>query len=63
MTNTPEPLHTQYADVASWELSDSLWERIEPLLPQVEIAQYRGRGQACGYILAVVKAADSAAKP
>jgi hypothetical protein len=25
---------TQYADAASWELSDSIWERIEPLLPK-----------------------------
>ena len=29
-----EDAQTQYADVASWELSDSLWERIEPLLPK-----------------------------
>ena len=36
---------TQYADVASWELSDSLWERIEPLLPKPK-SRYRGRGGA-----------------
>src|SRR3990167_3888235 len=30
MSNVEE---TRYADVASWELSDSLWARIEPLLP------------------------------
>lgn len=35
---------TQYADVAGWELSDSLWERIEPLLPKSK-SRYRGRGQ------------------
>lgn len=35
---------TQYADVASWELSDSLWARIEPLLPKVK-SRYRGRGK------------------
>src|SRR5574341_44543 len=35
---------TKYADVASWELSDSLWERIEPLLPKVK-SRYRGRGK------------------
>ncbi len=35
---------TQYTDVASWELSDSLWERIEPLLPQPK-SRYRGRGK------------------
>ena len=35
---------TQYADVASWELSDSLWARIEPLLPQPK-SRYRGRGK------------------
>jgi putative transposase len=44
MTNTTQPTHTQYADVASWELSDSLWERIEPLLPQPK-SRYRGRGK------------------
>jgi putative transposase len=35
---------TRYAEVASWELSDSLWERIEPLLPKVK-SRYRGRGK------------------
>lgn len=35
---------TGYADVASWELSDSLWARIEPLLPRVK-SRYRGRGK------------------
>jgi putative transposase len=44
MTKTTKPPHTQYADVASWELSDSLWERIEPLLPQPK-SRYRGRGK------------------
>lgn len=39
---TPE--QTTYADVASWELSDSLWARIEPLLPQAK-SRYRGRGK------------------
>jgi len=36
---------TQYVDVASWELSDSLWERIEPLLPTLK-SRFRGRGAA-----------------
>lgn len=36
---------TQYVDVASWELSDSLWERIEPLLPALK-SRLRGRGSA-----------------
>src|SRR5512137_2846655 len=44
MTKTTKTTHTQYADVASWELSDSLWERIEPLLPQPK-SRYRGRGK------------------
>jgi putative transposase len=35
---------TQYADVESWELSDSLWARIEPLLPKPK-SRYRGRGR------------------
>lgn len=35
---------TRYADVASWELSDSLWLRIEPLLPKVK-SRLRGRGK------------------
>jgi len=33
---------TQYADVASWELSDSMWERIAPLLPKPK-SRFRGR--------------------
>jgi putative transposase len=44
MTKPTEPTQTQYADVASWELSDSLWERIEPLLPTPK-SRYRGRGK------------------
>lgn len=39
-----KPNVTQYADVASWELSDSLWERIAPLVPKAK-PRYRGRGQ------------------
>ena len=35
---------TRYVDVASWELSDSLWLQIEPLLPRVK-SRYRGRGK------------------
>ena len=35
---------TQYADVESWELSDSVWARIEPLLPKPK-SRYRGRGR------------------
>ncbi len=35
---------TRYVDVASWELSDSLWLQIEPLLPKVK-SRYRGRGK------------------
>jgi putative transposase len=35
---------TQYVDVNSWELSDSLWEQIEPLLPMPK-SRYRGRGK------------------
>lgn len=46
MTKTTK---TQYADVASWELSDSLWERIAPLLPRPK-SRYRGRGQARRHI-------------
>lgn len=38
------PEETSYADVASWELSDSLWVRIEPLLPKAK-SRYRGRGK------------------
>jgi putative transposase len=44
MTNTSETTQTQYADVASWELSDSLWARIEPVLPKPK-SRYRGRGK------------------
>lgn len=44
MTKTTEPTQTQYADVASWELPDSVWARIEPLLPKPK-SRYRGRGQ------------------
>src|SRR6266508_1610496 len=39
-----KPEKTQYADVASWELSDSLWERIAPLLPKPK-SRFRGRGR------------------
>ena len=35
---------TRYADVESWELSDSLWAQIEPLLPRPK-SRYRGRGK------------------
>lgn len=35
---------TQYSDVSSWELSDSLWAQIEPLLPLPKL-HYRGRGR------------------
>src|SRR5712692_11767516 len=35
---------THYADVESWELSDSLWVQIEPLLPKAK-SRYRGRGR------------------
>jgi putative transposase len=35
---------TQYKDVPSWELSDSLWERIKPLLPK-PLSRFRGRGK------------------
>lgn len=35
---------TEYADVAGWELSDSVWERIQPLLPKAK-SRYRGRGR------------------
>lgn len=40
--NKPELTH--YVDVASWELSDSLWLQIEPLLPKAK-SRYRGRGR------------------
>ena len=46
---TTQTTQTQYADVASWELSDSLWERIEPLLPKPK-SRYRGRGRARRHI-------------
>jgi putative transposase len=35
------PAH--YKDVPSWELSDSFWERIKPLLPKPK-SRFRGRG-------------------
>ncbi len=35
---------TQYADVESWELSDSMWERIAPLLSKPK-SRFRGRGR------------------
>ncbi len=35
---------TSYAEVASWELSDSLWVKIAPLLPKAK-SRYRGRGK------------------
>jgi putative transposase len=44
-----EPESTHYADVNSWELSDSLWEQIEPLLPLPK-SRYRGRGKARKHI-------------
>ena len=34
---------SQYAEVASWELSDSMWERIVPLLPKPK-SRFRKRG-------------------
>ena len=34
----------QYKDVPSWELSDSFWERIKPLLPKRK-SRWRGRGK------------------
>lgn len=33
-----------YKDVPSWELSDSFWERIKPLLPKPK-SRLRGRGR------------------
>ena len=45
MTKAKAAPKTLYVDVASWELSDSLWERIEPLLPQPK-SRFRGRGSA-----------------
>lgn len=35
---------TDYKDVLSWELSDSFWERIKPLLPKPK-SRFRGRGR------------------
>lgn len=40
---------SRYADVESWELSDSLWAQIEPLLPKPK-SRYRGRGKARKHI-------------
>lgn len=39
-----KPETTRYADVDSWELPDSLWQEIEPLLPLPK-SRYRGRGK------------------
>jgi putative transposase len=44
MTETTKTKKTQYADVASWELSDSMWERIAPILPKPK-SHFRGRGR------------------
>ncbi len=49
MGKSTKQTKTQYADVDSWELSDSLWERIEPLLPKPK-SRYRGRGAARRHI-------------
>lgn len=49
MMKTTQTTPTQYTDVASWELSDSLWERIEPMLPKPK-SRYRGRGRARRHI-------------
>src|SRR5882724_5027604 len=35
---------THYKDVPAWQLSDSLWERIKPLLPKPK-SRWRGRGK------------------
>ena len=35
---------TQYKDVESWELSESMWQRIAPLLPKPK-SRWRGRGK------------------
>src|SRR6266446_5562388 len=40
---------THYQDVPGWELSDSFWERIKPLLPK-DKSRYRGRGKARKHI-------------
>ena len=34
---------THYQDVSSWELSDTFWQRIKPLLPRPK-SRFRGRG-------------------
>lgn len=34
---------THYRDVSGWQLSDSFWERIKPLLPKPK-SRFRGRG-------------------
>lgn len=49
MEKTTQPPPTQYADVDRWELSDSFWERCEPLLPKPK-SRYRGRGRARRHI-------------
>lgn len=36
---------TKYADVKGWQLSDSFWERIKPLLPQPKSRLRRRRGR------------------
>jgi putative transposase len=35
---------THYKDVSAWQLSDSFWERIKPLLPKPK-SRWRGRGK------------------
>ena len=49
MTKTQKQKSSQYADVKSWELSDSMWKRIEPMLPKPK-SRYRGRGRARRHI-------------
>jgi len=44
MSNELEEQQTQYEDVESWELSDSMWARIEAVLPKPK-SRYRGRGR------------------
>jgi putative transposase len=44
MTKASKTTKTEYADVASWELSDSMWERIARLLPKPK-SRFRGRGR------------------
>lgn len=41
----PKAKPTQYADVKGWQLSDSFWERIEPLLPKPKSRLRRRRGR------------------